>query len=117
MNRRKSKRGRLAKQRIKLWNENPNCYYCGCLTVLVTDRNGGKALDNEATIEHLYSRINPLRYTPNLNHEKRRVLSCYKCNNNKSKEEQKNNIHLIRFKSGAWPFSWWMEGAEELVRL
>ena len=51
-----------------------------------SDKAKGVQPDNMATIEHVYSRLNPQRYvyTPG---EKRHILSCYKCNHTKGREE------------------------------
>ena len=90
----KNKHGRTKRRRKTLWEQNPHCCYCDCLTILPEDlpeeyfkvsSNGlqqqAKALpDNTATIEHVYSRLNPLR-------RKRAgilLLSCLKCNLDKS---------------------------------
>lgn len=39
---------------------------------------------NAATIEHLVSRYNPARWRQKKPNERRRVLACYECNNNRS---------------------------------
>lgn len=84
--------GKFKKQRTRLWKENPHCFYCKCLTILPEDlpvEHGyasGKLKnvpDDMATIEHIYSRLNPSRWIRG-----KRVLACYKCNNEKSREEE-----------------------------
>lgn len=85
------------KQRQKLWNENPHCYYCGILTVPPEIRTKeqvekGYYFDNMATLEHLFSRLNPKRYEKHKFKTVRHVLACYKCNNDKSMEDTNINF-------------------------
>jgi DNA-binding transcriptional regulator YhcF (GntR family) len=51
-----------------------------------SDKSKGVQPDNMATIEHVYSRLNPQRYVFTQG-EKRHILSCYKCNHEKGREE------------------------------
>jgi len=71
----------IRKQRIRMWNEDPRCYWCGALTVLVEKNGGPPVLPNEATIDHIRPRHHPGRQEPPTEGERRRVLSCWKCNN------------------------------------
>ena len=73
----------LRKQKIKLFKENNKCFYCKCEMVL-TNVSHGKLPKNAATIEHLISRFDPRRTIPNNSRLRRRVLACYKCNNDRS---------------------------------
>ncbi len=66
-----------------LWNESKNCYWCGVKTVLSPSGNF-PIKDETATFDHLYSRVNPLR---DKNNKHIGVLSCYKCNNDRGREE------------------------------
>jgi hypothetical protein len=74
------------KYKIQLWDNNPNCYYCGKPTVL-TNIRGGEIPPNAATIEHLLSRYNPKRWTRRQAGEVRKVLSCWECNQAQSHKE------------------------------
>jgi hypothetical protein len=97
------KQRKLKKQRTKMFAENPHCYWCGKELVL-WEGDSGKMPDNGATIDHLYSRLHPLRLKKT--GDLRRVLSCRWCNNERSREETKvlyNDKH--RKKSGNKPLS------------
>jgi hypothetical protein len=78
---------RFKRQRRKMFEKHPFCYWCGCQLQLI-ERSGGKCPANAATIDHIYSRLHPNRTTI-CHNETRRVLACYKCNNNRSREETK----------------------------
>lgn len=85
--------------RIKLWSENPYCVYCGIETILPDDhrqRRGVPVPKNVATIDHKYSRYNPMR-----NVEKQELLlSCNLCNNYRAQlEEDKIPIEELRTRS------------------
>jgi hypothetical protein len=54
--------------------------------VLYTLRRHEKAPDDMATLDHLYSRLNPER-KPNLCGEERTVLACWGCNFERGKDE------------------------------
>lgn len=43
---------------------------------------------NLATIDHRFSRFHPYRQTPNVENEKRHVLSCFKCNQMRARLEE-----------------------------
>lgn len=77
-------KGRIKHRRNNLYKKNPNCHWCGVLTIL-PEKLKGKGRYNipiMATVDHIYSRNHPLRNTPQLNpYEERTVLSCLKCNN------------------------------------
>jgi hypothetical protein len=70
----------------QLWNENPYCHWCGCLTQLTNCANG--IIPNDAaTLDHLISRFNPARWIKRKPGERRKVLACYACNQRRSIEE------------------------------
>ena len=77
---------KLKKQLLKMWNEDPHCHWCGRLTTL-KGRNEPKLLPETATLDHLYSRLDPRRKAVNRTMEKRRLLACYGCNQRRSHEE------------------------------
>lgn len=70
------------KRKLKLWSENPHCHWCGCLTVLANTH-----VENQATVDHLYSRYNPARYLDRGHDEPTTVLACYKCNHERGVKE------------------------------
>jgi hypothetical protein len=78
----------IKKHRLKLFNDaNGLCYYCKIKTEYPKgEENDGLA--NLATIDHMYSRFNPYRLTPNTTNEKRHVLSCLQCNQLRARLEE-----------------------------
>ena len=72
--------------KLRLWNINPHCHWCGCLTVL-TNHNTGGLEDSDATVDHLYSRFDPRRWVKRKPGEQHKVLACYKCNQQRSIDE------------------------------
>jgi hypothetical protein len=77
----------IRKRRKRLWEADPRCYWCGIVTVLI-EKSGGSHLPNEATIDHLRPRHHPGRLEPIEHQEIRRVLSCFKCNNERDTRER-----------------------------
>ncbi len=70
----------------KLWRRSPLCYWCGRRTVLLL-REGMTMADvplrtDEATIDHLYSRLDGPR--PEVFGLEVTVLACWQCNNERS---------------------------------
>lgn len=88
---------KLRKQRTRLWEEDPHCRNCGVLTILPHDVPGYQpeskfvSPDNMATIQHVYSRLNPERRQINGTRgnqpEPRHLLWCFKCNQEDCKKE------------------------------
>lgn len=79
------------KRRLKLWNKDPHCYYCGRLTVERSkddQRKPGELPDKQATLEHLRSRLDPTRQEPCIDNNERTVLACRECNETKAAEEE-----------------------------
>lgn len=65
------------------------CDYCGRDMILSWD---GKVVPPDlATFDHKYNRDHPNRHLPPAPGEKRIFLVCYKCNQDKSKEEPNSN--------------------------
>lgn len=103
----------LREVRERLWKKDPHCRYCGVITVLPSSpllKRGkdGKLRhypDNMATIDHLRSRLDPERQ----NHypsERRYILACWKCNNERSKKENsKLRIEELWKRSGRMPIA------------
>lgn len=76
-------------QRERMWRNDPRCHWCGCRTVLPPAGAGSHRKNiptNEATIDHLDSRLSPDR--GKFNGCYRRVLACLRCNNRRNDEEQ-----------------------------
>lgn len=70
----------IRKQRLWLARTDPACWYCGTVVVEHNPADGVQAPD-QATLEHLVSRRNPMRleFSP----VQRRVLACYDCNHSR----------------------------------
>lgn len=76
--------------KLRLFEINQNCYYCGCRMILTNIKNipkGQELPDNAATLEHLVSRYNIHRWKKKKKGEQRKVLACYKCNHDRSSQE------------------------------
>jgi len=78
--------GSNRKLKLRLWQENPHCFYCKKKTILSVDLKG-KQKSLMATIEHRVSRFSPYRWRKKLKGEKRKVLACYECNQERAKKE------------------------------
>lgn len=76
-----------SKRRANLYFENPYCYYCGRKTRYIS-----KQVSNQATVEHIWI------ISGNELAVEKTVLSCFQCNNDKSKEVQllKNKFNYIK---------------------
>jgi len=72
--------------KVKLWERNPHCHWCGIPTIL-TNNPDGVIPDDAATVDHLISRYNPTRWVQKSPYEIRKVLSCAKCNKQRSYDE------------------------------
>jgi hypothetical protein len=88
---------KLRKQRLRLWQADPHCFWCGVRTILPSKQWKGPVSPNVATIDHLRPRHHPGRLIP-ANGEIRRVLSCWKCNNDRD-----------QFESSLLPKEWFYE--------
>jgi hypothetical protein len=77
--------------KIKMWEKDPYCHWCGCFTVvtnIVAVPRGTSLPDNAATVDHVYSRFNARRWVKAKYGERRRVLACYKCNHERAEQEE-----------------------------
>lgn len=95
----------IKKHRQKLFDDAKGlCYYCNVKTEYPKgEENDGKS--NLATIDHMYSRFNPYRLTPNTKNEKRHVLSCLQCNQLRARLEEvvrylSDGIFLMQMSGG-----------------
>lgn len=78
-------------QRRQLWEMHPNCHWCQKPTILPPKYSDqfrqGQVKPNFATVEHLDSRLSHERGKhPG---EFRRVIACWKCNNERNDREQR----------------------------
>lgn len=76
------------RRRQEMWAKDPCCHWCGRETVLVHRIDGGLTLPNQATLEHLYDRLDPRRYEKGRKGN-RYVLACYECNWRRGRERQR----------------------------
>lgn len=67
-----------------MWRRDPRCYWCGRPTVIHEEVCGKKIPANAATIDHLWSRLDPRR-KPGKPGPK--VLACFKCNHRRGAAE------------------------------
>lgn len=74
---------RLARRRRALFDADPHCRWCGCLTVWWDEPGAGP--DNAATIDHLRSRLNPRR--GRAGGGPKTVLACRSCNQLRAADE------------------------------
>jgi hypothetical protein len=100
-------KGKNRRKLVKLWNQDPHCYYCKRKTVLVLmapDERMPRRFANyalRATLEHLRSRFHPDRQEPVENGEVRIVLACNECNQKKCTEEMAGqNLEELWVRSG-----------------
>ena len=73
--------------KLRLYEANPHCYYCGQKMILTNIQNipkGQSLPENAATLEHLVSRYTIHRWKKKKKTEQRKVLACYKCNHGRS---------------------------------
>lgn len=69
-----------------MWENNPFCHWCGEPTELTNCPNG-QIPNKAATIDHLYSKLDPRRWVKRKPGEVKKVLACYDCNQRRSIEE------------------------------
>lgn len=71
--------------KLKLWVKDPHCHYCGIETILSHDMPQGVTyVPNMATVDHVYSKLNPLRDRV----QQKFVLACNLCNNYRARLEE-----------------------------
>ena len=85
------------KWRLKYYEDNPFCFYCGCRMILPFEKECKVFVlllpkryrnpDNEATLEHVNSRLNSKRKIV-LDNTIRVLLACKKCNGEMGKFEE-----------------------------
>jgi hypothetical protein len=110
----------LTKQRRQMWERNPRCYWCGRET-LFRDMSDGlpytlEERDLFATVDHIRPRHHPDRGKRPEPGQVLRVLSCWRCNNDRDRDELKNKPtewHLSR--GGSVPLR--LRPTEDLIRI
>ena len=93
MTKRKSSGKRLRDQRWRMWQKDSRCYYCHQETTWECPIDGKLSL-SAATTEHLVDKLDLARTKPGS--EKRHVLACNKCNNQRSNLKVKQVNEQIR---------------------
>lgn len=88
------------RRRTNLWHRDPHCYWCSCLTILPTPDHVKIVPKNQATLDHLVSRLkgrNGKDWPNGIN----TVLACWQCNNDRGKVEQSHvDINILRIRAG-----------------
>lgn len=87
------------RRRKRLHENNPHCHWCGILTV----EGGSPRHANAATLDHVYSRLDPRRASG----PSPVVLACYSCNQRRSREEHARGLDRseTRFRSPRQPIA------------
>jgi hypothetical protein len=75
----------IRKRKLNLWKKDPHCFWCEELTIIHKHKQGRKIPDNAATLDHIVTRLNPLRGKI----KGRTVLACNRCNFLRGKMEEK----------------------------
>ena len=101
-------RSQISRRRVELWVEQwGKCHWCSVDTWL---RKPGDhkvyrraVRDREATLDHLYSRLNPKRQTPP-HGQRRYVMACSKCNFERGRDEcAALGVDELRRRAGRFP--------------
>ena len=88
-------------KKLKLFERDPYCHWCGRLTILTNVKEiKGPPNPLMATVDHLISRYRPERWVKAQPGEVRQVLSCFECNGRRAAEEAKKLPPGILSKSG-----------------
>jgi hypothetical protein len=92
----------LREWRLRHFKKHPFCHWCGIRLRIVERQHGGKQADDEATVDHIRSRLDTRRHEPVRpgQSEVRRVLSCYKCNQQRNVDETALKVEECRRRSG-----------------
>lgn len=87
----------VLKRRLRMFKRNPHCFWCGVEVVLF---GGGP---NLATIDHLYSRLHPLRASKHASGHDRanvlHVLACTACNSERGTCDLAKRVFIPRLES------------------
>lgn len=94
-----------ARRRVECWWQQAGlCWWCREETVLLKMKPFARLPANTATLEHLYSRWHPLRQTKPAPGERRVVMACHRCNNDRGRHEQLSRpIELRHQESNRFP--------------
>jgi len=97
---------RKRRRLLRLWEDSPLCHWCKEATVCVfrpfEKNKGGKfrPRPDEATLDHIHTRLEPERYLPVGKNGHEVVLSCWQCNATRNQEEQREMpIEVLRMLS------------------
>lgn len=96
---------RMKRRYKKLWErQSGKCFWCG--EQMVEYHRPGKCPALAATIDHQNSRYSRARKNPK--RKEATVLSCYRCNNDRAREETKSKSKFFLWvRSGRFPRTWW----------
>lgn len=100
---------RIRRKRIKLWKEDPRCFWCGVVTVLLESKTAAECKKNRsnplrATAEHLVSRAHNLRTIASGFTYNHIVIACNGCNSERGVRESKfANMRLKILAKGTKP--------------
>jgi hypothetical protein len=75
----------VKRRRRYLYRVDPHCWYCGIRVFDYDYPGGGTQKPDQATLEHLVSKRNPMRRTDIGMYITARVLACYDCNYERGK--------------------------------
>ena len=76
------------KLKVQLFEQNPNCHWCGKKTKLICEKAiSGEADPLMATVDHIVSRYCLHRWVRKKPGQVRKVLACYQCNHGRSVQE------------------------------
>ena len=92
-------------RRLSLMEKDPNCHWCRRELRMQPIPKGRSHPEDYPTLDHIYGRetsISGMRPVPD-GEKGKIVLSCRKCNNDRSARIQKENIEITRMKSGRFP--------------
>lgn len=95
---------RMRRRRLALWKADPRCRSCGVVTVLPNGERDEKPFRNQATMQHLDSRLSLIRGSFFGTGEERTTLFCWKCNNDDNRDVQAAMDKTeLQCRSGAFP--------------
>jgi hypothetical protein len=85
---------KLRRRRLKLFKENPHCFWCGRKTIYARVKDGDKQPPNLATIDHLVHRLDPDRAEKLLKPGPKTVLACEQCNFRRGTGDERHFLSL-----------------------
>ena len=73
--------------KVELHKKDPRCHWCKRVTKLICEPSLSRSDPLMATIDHVVSRYHIHRWVRKKKNQKRRVLSCYECNQRRNNQE------------------------------